>query len=91
MPPTKITQKYIESMDIGIRDQLIRAAWEDDVSFESIELQFGFSEPQTIAVMKNVMKPKMFNIWRQRVQGRGEKHSKKMTIEESSKNYYDTE
>lgn len=74
----KLTQKAVMALSDAIRSQVIRAAWEDDVSFDSIQLQYGFTEQETITIMKTVMKPKMFVVWRQRVQGRPEKHFKKM-------------
>lgn len=74
------TSKHVLALDSALRDRVIRSAWEDDVSFDSIFIQFGLTEQQTIKLMKTIMKPKMFNIWRERVQGRPEKHFKKMTI-----------
>lgn len=74
------TQKNIEEIDGNIKDRVIRAAWEDDVSFDSIYIQYGFTEAETIKIMKSVMKPKMFILWRTRVRGRHEKHFKKMIL-----------
>jgi uncharacterized protein (TIGR03643 family) len=33
-------------------DRIIEMAWEDRTPFEAIEFQFGLSEPQVIAVMR---------------------------------------
>lgn len=73
----KFTQKNVEALDVSLKDRIIRAAWEDDVSFDSIFMQYGYSEKETIKIMKTVMKPKMFVVWRERVCGRIEKHLKK--------------
>ncbi len=81
---TKFTEKDVYDIDVFTRDRVIRAAWEDDVSFESILIQYGYTETQVIKIMKTVMKPKMFIIWRERVQGRGEKHYKKMVTSNKS-------
>jgi uncharacterized protein (TIGR03643 family) len=61
-------------------DRIIRAAWEDRVSFEAIEREFGLKEKNVIALMKKTMKPKMFNHWRMRVQGRDTKYEKRTAI-----------
>lgn len=82
----KFTQKSVEALDDVLKGKIIRAAWEDDVSFDSINLQYGFSEQQTIKIMKTVMKPKMFIVWRERVQGRTKKHFKKM-LQENKLNF----
>ena len=50
-------------------------AWEDRTPFEAIEFQFGLSEPQVIAVMRQQMKASSFKLWRKRVSGRKTKHA----------------
>ena len=50
-------------------------AWEDRTPFESIEFQFGLSEPQVIALMRQQMKASSFKLWRKRVTGRKTKHA----------------
>jgi uncharacterized protein (TIGR03643 family) len=57
-------------------DRIIEMAWEDRTSFDSITLQFGISEQDTIAIMRREMKLSSFKMWRKRVQGRATKHSK---------------
>ncbi len=52
-------------------------AWEDRTPFEAIEIQFGLSEPQVIALMRQVLKPSSFRLWRARVTGRVTKHLKR--------------
>ena len=56
-------------------DRIIEMAWEDRTPFEAIELQFGLSEPQVIAVMRQQMKASSFKLWRKRVRGRKTKHA----------------
>ena len=51
-------------------DRIIEMAWEDRTPFEAIQFQFGLSEPQVIAVMRQHMKPTSFKLWRKRVGGR---------------------
>ena len=56
-------------------DRIIEMAWEDRTPFEAIEFQFGLSEPQVIAVMRQEMKASSFKLWRRRVSGRKTKHA----------------
>ena len=56
-------------------DRIIEMAWEDRTPFEAIEFQFGLSEPQVIAVMRQEMKGSSFRLWRKRVSGRKTKHA----------------
>lgn len=55
-------------------DRIIEMAWEDRTPFDAIETQFGLSEQQVIAVMRQEMKASSFRMWRARVQGRKTKH-----------------
>lgn len=54
--------------------RIIEMAWEDRTPFEAIALQFGLSEPQVIAFMRQQLKRSSFVLWRQRVSGRATKH-----------------
>ena len=56
-------------------DRIIEMAWEDRTPFEAIEFQFGLSEPQVIAVLRQEMKASSFKMWRKRVSGRKTKHA----------------
>ena len=59
-------------------DRIIEMAWEDRTPFEAIEYQFGFSETQTIQLMRKELKRSSFNLWRKRVNsGASQKHLKK--------------
>lgn len=55
-------------------DRVIEMAWEDRTPFEAIELQFGLSEPEVIALMRREMQASSFRLWRKRVSGRSTKH-----------------
>ncbi|WP_299116226.1 TIGR03643 family protein [uncultured Winogradskyella sp.] len=67
----------LETRDI---DRIIEMAWEDRTPFEAIKFQFGIKEQEVIEVMRKEMKPSSFKMWRERVQGRTTKHSKKRTF-----------
>ncbi len=62
-------------------DRIIEMAWEDRTPFDAIETQFGINESQTIRLMRLNMKPKSFRMWRERVQNRATKHTKKRNFE----------
>jgi uncharacterized protein (TIGR03643 family) len=56
-------------------DRIIEMAWEDRTPFEAILFQFGLKEQDVIALMRQVLKPSSFRMWRKRVQGRSTKHA----------------
>jgi uncharacterized protein (TIGR03643 family) len=56
-------------------DRIIEMAWEDRTPFEAIQIQFGFSEADTIKLMRRELKRNSFNLWRKRVNsGASQKH-----------------
>ncbi len=64
----------LPDLDSETIDRVLEMAWEDRTPFEAIEVQFGLSEPQVIALMRREMKRSSFRMWRERVTGRGTKH-----------------
>ena len=58
-------------------DRIVEMAWEDRTTFEAIELQFGLSEKQVIALMRREMKSSSFKMWRKRMSGMKTKHESK--------------
>jgi len=56
-------------------DRIIEMAWEDRTTFEAIEIQFGISEKEVIALMRKEMKASSFKMWRKRTNGRTTKHA----------------
>ena len=74
-----IREDALSPVDI---DRIIEMAWEDRTPFDAIEFQFGLSEAQVIRLMRNTLKRKSFNIWRQRVNsGVSQKHLTKRNPE----------
>ena len=62
-------------MDIVEIDRIIEMAWEDRTPFEAILFQFGKTESEVIALMRNNLKRSSFNLWRKRVNsGVSQKH-----------------
>lgn len=64
-------------LDSATIDRILEMAWEDRTTFESIELQFGLTESQVIALMRREMKASSFRMWRKRVTGRSTKHAER--------------
>jgi len=63
-------------------DRIIEMAWEDRTPFEAIFHQFGYSEADTIALMRSSLKRSSFNLWRKRVNsGISQKHALKRNQE----------
>ncbi len=54
--------------------RIIEMAWEDRTPFEAIQAQFGLTEAQTKALMRQELKRSSYELWRQRVIGRNTKH-----------------
>ncbi|NJL80723.1 MAG: TIGR03643 family protein [Richelia sp. RM2_1_2] len=67
----------LPELSTEIIDRIIEMAWEDRTPFEAIEIQFGLSEKEVIAVMRRYMKESSFRMWRKRVSGRDTKHLQK--------------
>lgn len=57
--------------------EIVAMAWDDETSFDQIQAQSGYSEPEIVKIMRANMKPSSFRMWRKRVSGRISKHSKK--------------
>ncbi|MBS1617971.1 MAG: TIGR03643 family protein [Bacteroidetes bacterium] len=55
-------------------DRIIEMAWEDRTPFDAIEVQFGLSESEVIALMRSRLRRSSFDRWRRRVHGRATKH-----------------
>ncbi|MBQ4810077.1 TIGR03643 family protein [Pseudoalteromonas luteoviolacea] len=54
--------------------RIIEMAWEDRTPFEAIHALFGLNEQAVIKLMRKNLKPRSFNLWRERVSGRKTKH-----------------
>ena len=54
--------------------RIIEMAWEDRTPFDAISASFGISEQQVITLMRRLLKPSSFKLWRARVTNRGTKH-----------------
>ena len=59
---------------------IIGAAWTDDISFDKIKLDTGYSESEVISIMRRSLKRTSFVLWRKRVSGRKSKHEKRSKL-----------
>ena len=57
------------------KDRIIEMAWEDRTPFEAIHFQFGLTEKEVVAFMRQHSKKSSFTMWRKRMSGRQTKHS----------------
>ena len=77
-PPSDLSTSLSEADVSGI----IAMAWQDDIPFEAIASQFGLTESDVIALMREQLKAGSFRVWRMRVRGRAAKH---MTLQQGRK------
>jgi len=77
----KSKRKAIKGVDPS---PVIRMAWEDRCSFETIEERTGLNEAAVIHLMRRELKPSSFRLWRSRVSGRVTKHRKRFRRERKS-------
>ena len=62
------------------KDNIIKLAWSDKVSFEEIKRIHGINESEVIKIMRKNLKSKSFKLWRERVSGRTRKYKKNLNI-----------
>jgi len=74
MNTTTVKANMIATLTAEEIDRIIEMAWEDRTSFEAIQRQFGLNQQAVIAVMRRELKPRSFQRWRARTQGRSTKH-----------------
>ncbi len=60
------------------REEIVRMAWQDRISFDEIKKKTGFNEKEVVKLMRRSLKRKSFILWRKRVRGRVTKHRKLM-------------
>lgn len=68
-----------EVLDAADTSQIMAMAWDDSTSFEAIALNYGLDEAQVIALMRQNLKARSFQVWRMRVRGNSRKHAVKQT------------
>ena len=69
-------------MDQKDTGRIIEIAWEDRTPFETIRIQFDFSENDAVALMRKELKRSSFNLLQKRVnRGISKKHTQKRNRE----------
>lgn len=58
----------------GDQSAIIQMAWEDRTAFETIQERMGWSEAEVIRLMRRLLHPSSFRMWRKRMAGRKTKH-----------------
>jgi len=59
---------------MGDISAVIQMAWEDRTTFETIKERIGISESDVIKIMRTMLRPDSFKLWRKRMKGRVTKH-----------------
>ncbi len=66
----------LSGLDKASLNKIIKWAWHDYTSFESIKKEFNLSEEEVIEVMRKELKPSSFRLWRKRMNSNLTKHEK---------------
>lgn len=62
------------------QDRIVRMAWEDRTTFESITAQFGLTANEVVRFMRTQLDDKAYKRWRRRATTQGrQKHSQNVT------------
>lgn len=70
-----MTKINLSSFSEAQIDRIIEMAWEDRTPFDAILAQFGLTEAQVIALMRNELKPASWRLWRERAHQISHKHA----------------
>ena len=65
-----INDMTTHALDESQVSRVVEMAWEDRTPFEAIEHSYGLNESGVITLMRQVLKPSSFRLWRQRVSNR---------------------
>ena len=61
-------------------EQIILMAWGDTISFETIKREWGLTQNEVVAFMRQYQSPATYARWRERVKGRSGDRSKNEKI-----------
>ncbi len=70
MHQTETDQFSNDLTDRALKEEVITLAWDDHITFDSIQRQTGCTEREVIAIMRSELKASSFRMWRKRVTGR---------------------
>jgi uncharacterized protein (TIGR03643 family) len=71
MSISRALKEKFESYDLESTDRIIRMAWEDRTSYESITLQFNLTPSEIVHFMRFHMDASRFKRWRKRIFEKG--------------------
>lgn len=71
---------FLKTLTIDQKNSVIKLAWADRVSFETIEKQTGLREKDVIRLMRRELKSSSFRRWRARASGQITKHRKRAKV-----------
>ena len=77
-PQTKVKNPEPKKKD---ENWVIWAAWADRITFEEIKEKTGKNESEVIKIMRKIIKPTSFKLWRKRVHNKSIKHRKKFKLQ----------
>tara|TARA_Y100000287_G_scaffold122965_1_gene99080 strand:+ start:107 stop:400 length:294 start_codon:yes stop_codon:yes gene_type:complete len=83
MKKTKTPETRVKNPEPNLKspDWVIWAAWADRITFEEIKKKTGNSESDVIKIMRRILKPSSFRLWRERAKRKSIKHRKKFVLE----------
>ena len=68
----------IDALSDGDKDRMVRMGWEDRSTFDSILVQFGFTEDEFVRFMRTQLDESTYKRWRRRAHEQGQlKHEQK--------------
>ncbi len=72
--------KSLKGLTTEQKNCVIKLAWADRISFETIADRTGLCEKEVIRLMRRELRPGSFRSWRARVSGQVTKHRKRARI-----------
>ena len=72
------SRKKWQALSADDQDRIVRMAWEDRTSFESIQAQFEMTANEVVKFMRTMLEEKDYKRWRRRATEQGQlKHGAK--------------
>lgn len=84
MAVSALKRRQWELLSIGDQERIVRMAWEDRTTFESIYEQFGLTANEVVRFMRTQLQGTGYDRWRRRISQRGHlKHEKNLEHRET--------
>jgi len=75
--------RKLPTLPPALKEELIKLAWADDVTFETMFLEFGLTENQIRACMRAWQTPKTYARWRRRVEKRAARKHVRLRVSQA--------